>query len=122
MKRVLLDQGLAPDAAAALRESGWEAAHVSELGLERAEDAAIIHYAREHGMACITLDHDFHAHLAMASAGSPSVVLVRAEGLSALQQAALIQKVWEFCSSAIAEGAVVSTDGAAIRWRRLPLR
>jgi predicted nuclease of predicted toxin-antitoxin system len=122
MKKVLLDQGLAPSAAEALRNVGWDAIHVSELGMDRADDGAILEFARERGMACVTLDHDFHMHLAMASAGRPSVVMIRVEGLSGARQSELIQKVWAFCGDAIAEGAAVSTDGSAIRVRRLPLR
>jgi predicted nuclease of predicted toxin-antitoxin system len=105
-----------------LREAGWDAVHVSEVGLDRADDLEIIEYARGHSMVCVTLDHDFHTHLALASAGSPSVVLIRVEGMSGSRQAELIRKVWEFCGAAIAEGAAVSTDGSVIRLRKLPLR
>ena len=65
MNRVLLDQGLAPRTVALLRSDGWEALHVSEAGLERADDADILDFGRQHSMACITLDHDFHAYLAL---------------------------------------------------------
>ena len=122
MKRVLLDQGLAPLAAALLRSAGWEALHVSEAGLARADDPEILEFARYHGMACVTLDHDFHSHLAVSYAGKPSVILVRIEGLSAEQQVALILAVWEACGEAIAEGAAVSTDGLTLRLHRLPLK
>ena len=122
MKRVLLDQGLAPRAAALLRSDGWEALHVSEAGLSRADDPEILGFARQRGMTCVTLDHDFHTHLALCAAESPSVVFVRIEGLSAEKQAELIQAVWEVCGEAIAEGAAVSTDGVAVRFHRLPLR
>lgn len=64
MKRILLDQGLAPVAATILGTEGWDAVHVSQVGLDRADDPAILEYARQHGMVCVTLDHDFHAHLA----------------------------------------------------------
>jgi predicted nuclease of predicted toxin-antitoxin system len=87
MKRALLDQGLAPKAAALLRAEGWEAVHVSEAGLDRADDQEILAFARKHGMACVTLDHDFHAHLALSLAHSPSVIFVRVEGYSAERQA-----------------------------------
>jgi len=73
-------------------------------------------------MTCVTLDHDFHKHLALSLAGSPSVVFVRIEGLGAQGQAELPIAVWEFCGEIIAEGAAVSTDGVAIRLRRLPLK
>jgi len=32
-------------------------------------------FAHQRGMTCVTLDHDFHTHLALSLAGSPSVVL-----------------------------------------------
>ena len=121
MRRVLLDQGLAPRAAILLRAEGWEALHVGEVGLYRADDLDILEFARQRGMAWVTLDHDFHAHLALALSASPSVIMVRAEGLSAEAQAALVKAVWETCGEAIAEGAAVSTDGVAVRFRRLPL-
>jgi hypothetical protein len=47
MIRVLLDQGLAPRAAALLRAAGWDAIHVTEIGLQRADDKDILKAARE---------------------------------------------------------------------------
>ena len=63
-----------------------------------------------------------NTHLALALSAGPSVIMVRIEGLSAEGQVALIKSVWEACGEAIAEGAAVSTDGIAVRLRRLPLR
>jgi len=122
VKRVLLDQGLAPRAAALLRAMGWEAVHVSEAGLEKADDVDILEFARRGEMACVTLDHDFHMHLAVSFSGKPSVILVRIEGLNAEQQADLIRVVWEACAEAIAAGAAISTDGVTLRFHRLPLK
>jgi predicted nuclease of predicted toxin-antitoxin system len=120
--KVLLDQGLAPRAAALLRQAGWDALHASEAGLERAEDSEILDFARRNGGACITLDHDFHVHLALSRAGKPSVVLLRVQGLAAQGQADLIRAVYEVCAEAIVECAAVSADHSSIRIRRLPLR
>ncbi|HSB16269.1 MAG TPA: DUF5615 family PIN-like protein [Bryobacteraceae bacterium] len=122
MKLVLLDQGLAPRAATLLRSEGWEALHVSEVGLHRAEDLEILEFARQRGMVCVTLDHDFHTHLALSLSGSPSVIFVRVAGLDAYQQVVLIKAVWEVCGEAIAEGAAVSTDGTTVRLHKLPLK
>jgi len=80
MRRLLLDQGLAPSVAALLRADGGDAVHVTEVGLDRAEDAQILHYARQESRICVTLDHDFHAHLALSQSGNPSVVLLRVVG------------------------------------------
>jgi len=122
MKRILLDQGLAPHTAAILRRNGFNAVHVSELGMEQAEDIQIMEKARIDERVCVTLDHDFHAHLAMTGHGRPSVVLLRVQGLDAQGQADLIRLVYAQCEAALSEGAVVSADRESIRVRRLPLR
>ena len=83
MTRVLLDQGLAPGAAAILRGSGWDAVHVYEIGLHTAEDSEILDSARTEDRICVTLDHDFHAHLALTRSGGPSVILLRVQGQDA---------------------------------------
>jgi hypothetical protein len=47
VNRLLLEQGLSPRAAAViLRQYGFEAIHVSEIGMERAEDIVILEKAR----------------------------------------------------------------------------
>lgn len=122
MKGLLLDQGLAPGAAEALRSLGFDAIHVVEIGMDRADDAAILEFARNHSRICITLDHDFHSHLALTGRGDPSVVLLRVEGLDAAGQSELIRTVYVQSESALLEGAAVSADAKTIRIRRLPLK
>ncbi|MDQ2773366.1 MAG: DUF5615 family PIN-like protein [Acidobacteriota bacterium] len=122
MKRILLDQGLAARAAELLRLEGWDALHVTEVGLERAEDALILDFAALHRRICVTLDHDFHTHLALSRAGLPSAVFIRAEGLNAVAQAGLIQNICIQCQSSLRQGAAVSADGKTVRIRLLPLR
>jgi predicted nuclease of predicted toxin-antitoxin system len=113
---------LAPRTAVLLRLGGWDALHVSEVGLDRAEDAEILDFAEQDIRTCITLEHDFHVHLALSRAGKPSVVLLRVQGLAAEGQAQLIRSVYEVCRDEVAEGAAVSADERSIRIRRLPLR
>ena len=122
MKRILLDQGLAPRAAAILRGQGFDAVHVAEIGMHRAEDAEILQFARDDSRVCVTLDHDFHAHLAATGHGRPSVMLLRVQGLDAAGQAELIRSVYLQCETPLAEGAAVSADGERVRVRRLPLK
>lgn len=105
-----------------LRGEGWEALHVKEVGLDRAPDVEILEFVRNDNLVCVTLDHDFHAHLARAQMNAPSVIRLRLEGLPAIDQAALIRRVWDYCAQAISEGAAVTVDSKTIRVRRLPLR
>ena len=122
MTALLLDQGLAPGAAAILRERGFDAVHVHEIGLSQAEDIEILSVARNQNRICVTLDHDFHAHLAIAGQGKPSVIFLRVEGLSAEEQADLIAFVCFQCESALTEGAAISAGAKGIRIRHLPLK
>ena len=122
MKRILLDQGLAPHAAVILRGAGFDAVHVAEIGMDRAEDADILQVARDDSRICITLDHDFHAHLAATGHGRPSVVLLRVQGLDAAGQADLIRSVCMQCEAALSEGAAISADRGSVRIRGLPLK
>ena len=117
-----MNQGLARRAAAILRERDFDAIHVVEIGMEKADDSAILDKAFEAGRVCITLDHDFHANRALTRKGGPSVILLRIQGLNSQAQADLIQTVYTQCEEALLEGAAVSADRLNIRVRRLPLR
>ncbi|MEP7354078.1 MAG: DUF5615 family PIN-like protein [Acidobacteriota bacterium] len=96
--------------------------HVQEIGLDHAEDLEILAKGRADNRVCVTLDHDFHAHLARSQAASPSVVFIRLEGLASEQQALLIQKVWKQAELILANGAAVTVDSHSIRIRALPLK
>jgi predicted nuclease of predicted toxin-antitoxin system len=122
MKRVLLDQGLPPEAAALLRNEGWDAIHVREIGLASASDTEILGRARVERRVCVTLDRDFHAHLAMGSARQPSVVLLRWEGLHAGPLRDLLLRVWAQVEPHLSEGVAVTVSERSVRFRRLPLR
>ncbi|MBM3725516.1 MAG: hypothetical protein FJW40_08840 [Acidobacteria bacterium] len=119
---LLLDQGLAPGAAAILRQQGFDTIHVMEIGLDRAEDSDIMAAARLQDRVCVTLDHDFHAHLAITGQGRPSVILLRIEGLTTAEQADLITSICARCDALLAAGAVVSANRRSFRVRLLPLR
>jgi predicted nuclease of predicted toxin-antitoxin system len=56
MRRILLDQGLSPAAASLLCSDGWDALHVIDAGLDRADDIQILEFARRNNRACVTLD------------------------------------------------------------------
>ncbi len=90
--------------------------------MDRADDAAILVRAASEQRICVTLDHDFHAHLAMAGRGNPSVILLRDQMINAPEQADLIQLIYGHCEAALEGGAAVSANRATIRVRRLPLK
>jgi len=119
--KLLLDQGLARTAAAVLRERGFDAIHVGELGLALASDKLILELARKEGRLVCTLDADFHASLALTGEASPSVIRIRVEGLRGPALAALLERVLEETGPALTAGAAVTVRTHSVRVRRLPL-
>jgi predicted nuclease of predicted toxin-antitoxin system len=120
--RALLDQGLPLSAAGLLREAGWDAVHVSAIGMSRSSDARILELARAENRVVITLDADFHRLLALSGDSAPSVVRVRVEGLTARPLAALLTDAVGRAQSALAAGAMVTVTAASLRVRTLPIQ
>lgn len=121
MIKILLDQGLPRTAANLLRERGWDVQHVSERGMSRAEDVAIIALARQEQRMVVTLDADFHAQLAVSGAIGPSVLRVRMEGLKADQVASLVERVLALASEEINQGAMITVADGKVRIKLLPV-
>ena len=59
------------------RDRGHDAAHTLELGLERAEDDALLMLAAQEDRVIVSGDTDFGALLALLRRRSPSVILFR---------------------------------------------
>ena len=122
MIRFLLDQGIPRSAVARLQDRGFAARHVADIGLERASDLDILQAARNEGECVVTLDADFHSHLAVSGAESPSVVRIRWEGLRSAEIAALIARVIQQAGIQLEQGAMVTVTERSIRVHRLPVR
>jgi predicted nuclease of predicted toxin-antitoxin system len=119
--KLLLDQGTPRSAATILRRAGFDAVHTGEIGMAAAEDAEIIHRAVLEDRAVVTLDADFHSHLALTQAVKPSVIRIRIEGLRAEDFSELLQQVLNQCAEDLKAGAMISVNDIQIRVRRLPI-
>ena len=94
LTRLLLDQGCPRSTALILNQEGWDVVHVAEVGMSRATDVEILDAARQQQRICVTLDADFHTHLAVTNAATPSVIRLRIEGLKGEALARLLIEVW----------------------------
>lgn len=122
MYKILLDEGLPLGAAPILRRHGIDAVHTEEVNLASANDHVILRRAREHGRACVTLDHDFHKLLAAGQELTPSVILLRFEALRAEAAASLILKILDKVGDDLPSGVAVTVTRRGIRLRKLPLQ
>ncbi|MFQ5756433.1 MAG: DUF5615 family PIN-like protein [Acidiferrobacterales bacterium] len=121
MIRLPLDQGLPRSTGKILAGAAWDVVHVYDVGLARATDQKILDYARKDQRVCVTLDADFHALLAVANAGSPSVIRIRREGLRGPDLARLLLDIWPKIERQVRQGALVTITESAVRIRALPV-
>ena len=105
-----------------LRAAGHDAIHTLELGLERAEDDALLKLAADQQRVVVTGDTDFGALLALLRSRSPSVILFRSRRTpQASDQAKMILDHLDDLADDLDAGAVVVITDDRIRVRRLPL-
>lgn len=122
MIRLLLDQGCARSTGVILQQAGWDVVHVADIGMSRAADIEILETARLRQRICVTLDADFHTHLAVTNAATPSVIRLRIKGLKADALAHLLIAVWPQIQSHVDPGAAMITiTDQNVRIRSLPI-
>jgi len=74
--KLLFDQNLSYRLVVALDDVYPASKHVREVGLGEAEDSVIWRYAKEHGLAIVSKDSDFH-QMSFSRGHPPKVVWLR---------------------------------------------
>ncbi len=120
--RLLLDENLSPASSRFLIEAGHDVVHVRDRGLTSATDDVVLALAAAEGRVLISADTDFGTLLARSGAIEPSVVLIRrAVGRRAAQQARLPIANLPVVQDELVEGSVVVLGERTIRIRLLPI-
>ena len=73
----LVDMALSPKTVNVLRNSGYEAVRVNELGMAKSKDREILEYAAKNDMLVLTSDLDFGDILAFTRYKKPYVIIFR---------------------------------------------
>jgi predicted nuclease of predicted toxin-antitoxin system len=122
LTRLLLDQSCPRSTVLILNQAGWDVVHVAEIGMSCATDVEILDATREQQRICVTLNADFHTHLAVTNAATPSVIRLRIEGLEAGAFARLLIDVWPQIQKHVDPGAAMITiTDRDVRIRALPI-
>jgi predicted nuclease of predicted toxin-antitoxin system len=119
--KYLIDEDLPYTAAALATSGGVSAIHVIDVGLNEAEDEAVVAYALAERLVIVTLDGDYHRILAVGRMVAPSIIRSRIEGMKGPAVAALIRRIDAEFSAVLAGGVAMTVDEHQVRWRSLPL-
>src|SRR4051812_47494428 len=118
---IVVDMNLSGEWVPLLTAEGWPAVHWADVGDPRADDAAIMAWARVNRHAVFTHDLDFTTVLALTHATGPSVIQVRSQNVLPEAIGPSVIAVVRQHERELENGALVTVDIARARVRVLPL-
>ncbi len=119
--KFLVDNALSPVIANGLREAGFDAIHVRDIGLQSANDTIIFELAKKEDRIIISADTDFGTILALWHFQKPSLILFRGSDKHPETQLSLLQKYIPEIKEALEQGSIVVFEDNRIRIRKLPI-
>ncbi|GAB4208413.1 MAG: DUF5615 family PIN-like protein [Coleofasciculaceae cyanobacterium] len=119
--KFLADMGVSMTVVQRLRESGYEAIHLREEGLQRLPDPDILEKARQEERIILTFDLDFSDLLAASADRLPSVIIFRLQNTTPSFVSSRLLTVLVECTEELATGAIVTVQDSRYRVRRLPI-
>lgn len=119
--KILVDMNLSPDWVEVLTRHGFAAVHWSTIGDPRAEDPALMSWARTNDYVVFTHDLDFGTLLALTQVEKPSVIQVRTHDVTPAHLAEMVIAALRNYESSLEAGALIVLDEGKSRVRILPL-
>ncbi len=119
--KLLADMGVSQTVVKALCQTGYDAKHLRDEGLQCLPDPLIIEKAKLEDRAILTFDLDFGDLMAASKADLPSVIIFRLKNTSPQFVLNRLQSLLESCAEEINMGAVVIVSDERYRIRRLPI-
>jgi predicted nuclease of predicted toxin-antitoxin system len=119
--KFLVDMGLGRATVVFLRESGHDAVHLRDRGLQRLGDDGIIALALAEERIILTHDLDFNRIVALSGGRAPGVITFRLTDMRSSEVNRYIVEVLSRFDARLQTGAMVSVTESSIRVRSLPI-
>lgn len=119
--KFLVDMPLSPKTVNFLKNMGYEAIRVSELGMAKSKDRDIFDYAEKHDMILLSAYLDFGTILAFTHSIKPSVIIFRLNDPSPEHVNSLLSSNLSNIEEELMKGVIVIIEDAEIRIRELPI-
>jgi predicted nuclease of predicted toxin-antitoxin system len=119
--KFLADMGISPRTVDFVREAGYDAVHLHELGQDRLPDEAILSLALRDGYIILTHDLDFSELIAMSGARLPSLITFRLRDMRPTNVNRHWQAILEQHFERLAQGVAITVTEQRIRVRSLPI-
>ena len=119
--RFIVDENLGLSYAQRLRDMGYDAVHVCEVGLGETDDQIIVEYAQSKGLIIITFDLDFSRSVALGKLELPSVITFRLGKITKDIFQAILQDCLPRLEDTLMAGALATITEHKIRVQPLPV-
>ena len=120
--RFLFDENMPRSFPKILRKLGYEAIHVSDVGLTSTKDRIIVSFAEKTSDVLITFDLDFTTIVATENLPFPSVITFRLPELNQVDFEIIMSQHLESLLEPLAKGALITINERGISIRYLPVR
>ena len=120
--KFLVDNALSPIIAAGLKQAGFDAIHVRDIGLREAKDSVVFNKAVEEECILISADTDFATIISTIHTKAPSIILFRhgTERHPEKQLVILLANLPALQES-LEQGSIIVIEPTRIRIRFLPI-
>jgi len=120
--KLLIDNALSPVVALRLRQGGHDVVHARDIGMQEAEDEALLLRAEQEDRIIVSADTDFGTLLALRRMPKPSFVLLRrTKGNRPEEITKLLGELLPRVSEDLRKGSIVTVTNDRVRIRALPV-
>lgn len=119
--KFIADMGISQTTVQWLKEQGFNAVHVRDMGMHRSSDTDIVKKAMEEERIVLTCDLDFGDIVSASGERCPSVIILRLENETPGNVNRRLTQALRESSEDLKKGAIISVEETRHRVRLLPL-